>query len=529
MRCLLDDRWEDTSLDYYRPADSYRVQVRAFVNIQPIEGVYFVRPHSAKMIWNYVQEVGVVNTWRKVVSRLQEQNRNAKFLGLGIGEISEGPTEGRFSAGDPVVFFAPGFPACVERVVLPEILIDSASPDEANLPDEGQLLHLPSFDSEPPREEWWGRLLAWNAYSGLVFESEDRASINDGLHRIAKNIDWSSAVRRPQPTSTMTTEVRTTLGTFVTPGRKRKRAILFGYGHYAKTNILPNVRASLDVEAVHEIDPMQVPKDWGKVPYWDSSPEVRATEDFDVYFIAGYHHTHATIASTALRRGAYAVTEKPIVVDRPQLADLLSAMKEAESGFFGCFHKRFSPFNDYAMIDLRKSLGDPINYHCIVYEVPLPKLHWYRWPNSKSRLISNGCHWIDHFLFLNGYAEVRTMSVEQSPDGTINCSVTLVNDAYFTMVLSDQGSQRIGLQDHVELRSEDRTIKIVNNAHYFAEDSSRVIRRTKVNKQMPYRMMYRQIAEQIADNAAGDSLTSVRISCELVLDLEELLQASLRD
>ena len=50
-----------------------------------------------------------------------------------------------------------------------------------------------------------------------------------------------------------------------------------------------------------------------------------------------------------------------------------------------------------------------------------------------------------------------------------------------------------------------------------------------VLRQMPYRMMYRQIAEQIADNAAGDSLTSVRISSELVLDLEERLQASLRD
>lgn len=525
MRCLLDGNWEDTSLDYYRPADSYRVQVRAFANVQAIEGVYFIRPRSAQMIWNYVREVGAVDTWRKVVSRLQEENRNRKFTCLGIGEISEGPTGGRFSEGDQVIFLAPGFPACVERVVLPEILIDKAHPDEAGVPEEGKLLHLPSISSDPPTGDWWSRLRTWNAYSGTDFESGDRVEIREALHRIAKQIDWSAAVRRPQPSPTETCEVRTTLGTFVLSGRTRKRAILFGYGHYAKTNILPNVRAFLDVESVHEIDPVQVPKDWGNVPCWDSSPEVRANEDFDVYFIAGYHHTHSTIASTALRRGAYAVTEKPLVVDRGQLVDLLDAMEYAEGGFFACFHKRYSPFNAHAMTDLRQSPGAPINYHCIVYEVPLPEHHWYRWPNSKSRLISNGCHWIDHFLFLNDYSEVVAINVEQGPCGTINCSATLENNAYFTMVLTDDGSQRIGLQDYVELRAGEVTVKIVNNAHYLSEDATRVIRRTQVNKQLPYRIMYRKIAEQIAANELGDTLSSVRISSGLVLDLEERLEA----
>src|SRR5262249_57472786 len=76
---------------------------------------------------------------------------------------------------------------------------------------------------------------------------------------------------------------------------------------------------------------------------------------------------------------------------------------EAMGGYKGkvfcCFHKRYSAFNALARKDLQMQLGEPISYHCIVYEVPLPPMHWYRWPSSRSRLITNGCHWIDHFHF----------------------------------------------------------------------------------------------------------------------------------
>jgi hypothetical protein len=91
------------------------------------------------------------------------------------------------------------------------------------------------------------------------------------------------------------------------------------------------------------------------------------------------------------------------------------------------------------------------------------------------------------------------------------------------MVLTDTGSQRIGLQEYIELRAGGVTVKIVNNAKYFSEDLSRVIRRARINKTSPYRMMYRSITEQIAAGELGDTLTSMRISSGLILDLEERL------
>ncbi len=89
MRCLLDGSWDDSSLDFHRPASSYRIQVLAFANVETMEGMYFVLPRSAKLIWNYIREVGAVETWRKIASRLQERNRNQKFQSFGLGRVVE--------------------------------------------------------------------------------------------------------------------------------------------------------------------------------------------------------------------------------------------------------------------------------------------------------------------------------------------------------------------------------------------------------------------------------------------------------
>jgi predicted dehydrogenase len=338
---------------------------------------------------------------------------------------------------------------------------------------------------------------------------------------MAQKVDWSRAeslsIEPPLPISEV--HVRPA----PVASADLKKAVVFGYGHYAKTNILPNVRSSIWIGAVHEVDPTQIPSDRAGIPVWDTSPQPRRDEGYDVYLIASYHHTHAPLAIEALRRGAYAVVEKPIAVDHDQLDALISAVETAKRGYFGCFHKRYSPLNDLALHDLRQPPGAPIDYHCVVYEVPLPDLHWYRWPNSKSRLVSNGCHWIDHFLYMNGFAEVSTFTLERSPSDVLNCSVTLENGAYFTMVLTDKGGERIGLQDYVEMRSDDVTVKVVNNAIYLAEDRDRIVRRKRINKILPYKHMYRMIARRIANDEGGDTVQSICVSTRLVLDLEDEL------
>ena len=522
MKSLIGGAWADRSLDFHRSPSAARIQVLALANLEPVVGMYFVLPRSKTLVWNYIREVGPIETWRKVTSRMQERNRNNKFQSFGIGKIITCDPDGKFASGDLVLFIAPASPQCVERLVLSEFLLDHAEDQETASLKSDLLLYAAHSSTPLPDEDWWKRLRDWSEYSGKDFLPEDSANLRRELHRFAKEFDWSQAQELSIEAPTPVREIHSTLGTFVASTGKKKRAVLFGYGHYAKTNIIPNVQKFIDVEAIHEIDPIQVPVDWGNLPCWDSSPTPRPTEAFDVYFLAGYHHTHAPLAAEALRKGAYAVIEKPVAVDKDQLQELLASMGKGSGGLFACFHKRYSSLNALALQDLDYRSGDPINYNCIVYEVPLPAMHWYRWPNSKSRLISNGCHWIDHFLHLNDYCEVTSTQVATGDDGTINCSVALENGAYFTMVLTDTGSQRIGLQDYIEMRSKGVTVKVTNSSQYFSENGLRVIRRKRIRKTLSYKLMYRSIAAKISDGHPGDSEDSVRVSSQLILDLESL-------
>jgi hypothetical protein len=116
------------------------------------------------------------------------------------------------------------------------------------------------------------------------------------------------------------------------------------------------------------------------------------------------------------------------------------------------------------------------------------------------------------------------MDLFVAKDGTLNCSVELENGAVLTMTLTDRGSDRIGVQEFVELRAEGVTVRMTNGADYVAEDRRRIIRCKKINKLQCYKTMYQHIGRSIIDGSAGDSLRSVSVSAGLTLALEGRLE-----
>lgn len=109
-------------------------------------------------------------------------------------------------------------------------------------------------------------------------------------------------------------------------------------------------------------------------------------------------------------------------------------------------------------------------------------------------------------------------------DGIINCSMELKNGSLFTMVLTDQGSERIGMQDYIELRANGVTVRMRNGALYEAESGDRFLRKFKINRMDSYRRMYRSIGQKIVQGLSGDSIESVRVSTDAVLQLERQLK-----
>ncbi len=522
MRVLSRDGWRDGYLDYHRAECEYRIRVLAWRIVRRIDDLYFVRPQSARLVYNYLREVGGREVLRKIVSRRNEDVRNEKYISCGIGQILEQGASKEFRTDEIVVFIAPSHPACVERIVLPAALLMHAAP---SLDLDSSVEGICHVDDQLPSSECagWEALMGWSASSGSDLPSHIGRTMTEAV-RLIEATDWSTAPRLPVAGDSSARERRS--GSAKRHRRARKRAVVLGYGNYAKTIILPNIRPFVDIDAIHEIDPTQIPSGHDLVWSFDTAPAPREDQTYDAWIIAGYHASHAPLAVAALNAGSYAVVEKPLATELSQLATLARAIKRSPRLFAG-FHKRYSPMNDWARNDLRYAPGDPVSYHCVIYEVPLPTRHWYRWRSSRSRIVSNGCHWIDHFLFLNEYSAVDAIEVCQARCGTVSCFVTLENGACFTMTLTDEGAPRVGVQEHVELRANGVTVRMTDGMSYHAEDARRVLRRTKIHKYSGFRRMYRAIGQAIASGQYGDSTRSIIAPTQVMLAIEDRLPSVL--
>jgi predicted dehydrogenase len=498
-------------LEWKNPETGVRVKPYQVYELGEIEEQYITYPRNFAVIWQYWKRLGTRAIVKKIISRLQERKRNRKIYGCGYGVIVEGAVACPIPEGARVFFFLYNHAPDEEIYCIDHRFIIETGDSVADVVEK-----KPESDVMPAS---FSRYTGWSPYSGYVPDADElRAeliSLSTGYRNTNQCPPGSSACclkgidRRDCPSQ---------------EGSGRPSAVLFGLGNYSKIQIIPNIEKYLDLRCVHEIDPLQLDHLLSKEISLDTSPVPREDEKYDVWLVAGYHHTHADIAIYAINSGGTAVVEKPLVTTQNQYDSLIHALDTiSDARFFTCFQKRYSPFNKYVFEDMGIRPGDPLDMHGIVYEIPLPKYHWYNWPNSGSRIISNGCHWLDYFMYLNQYAEVSSYSVKILRDNDLLVDVLLENGAILTMVLTDKGSQRLGVRENLELRANGTTITIVDACSYTAENRFRVIRTSRTNIMNVYKDMYHSICYSILHGRAGDSIESLR-STKLMLDIESQLK-----
>ncbi len=518
MKVLVNKKWRGNFLDYHKNPKEYRIKVLGFKNLGKLENVYHTRPKSLRLLLNYFPVMGPDGMFRKVWSRLREDYRNEKYISCGFGEIIETANDQSFSARDMVGFVAPWHPALVERIVLPEILFFKINKEDLpNVPPQ-KILYSPLDAKETATHVWWKNLQAWGIYSGKKISGNLRSQIVEGIRSEIKNNGWNRSqcfsIEKPSAVS----EIKNTTVT-----SSKKTGVLFGYGNYAKINIIPYTKRFIDIQTIHEVDPTQIFFETKRLK-WDSSPFPRQGEKADVYFVATYNHFHALFAIHALNQGAYVLVEKPVVLDYEELNELEAALKKSGPRLFIGFQKRYGPFNKWALKDLGVTYGEPIFYNSIVYELKQPEFFWYTWPVSRSTFFANACHQIDHFLYLNNFSRPRDFDLHVLQDNTVVVWIELENGATLTSVFSEKGSSRVGPKDFVELKVTGKIVRITDATHYLSEDNQRIIRKQKVFKPVSYRDMYQTISRKIANNEEGDSIHSVITTVKIMLDLEEKLQ-----
>jgi predicted dehydrogenase len=489
------------------PDTDYVVAVQDIFLQQDVADQYFQPDRDIRIVLGYIRRLGFWLAVRKIISRLSESNRNKKIAAIGLGRVLQSPTRGELKLGQEVIFAAynhfPGGKIITLHRDFVFSLCEAVESCEA-LPNlcAGQIFAL---------------FAGWSPFSGRFVDRNNigktilplvRASLESG-----RTIHGSS----PQDRFTSRIEPYPPKGT-----NERLRAVIFGLGNYAKSHLVPIVRKRLTLACVHELDPQQALTALGWGCDIDTSPEPRKGEKYDYWFIAGYHNTHTGLAVEAIARGGCAVVEKPLATSFEQLERLRSVLTANPAARL-CpgFHRRYSRMNDWALKDLGQVEGGPIDYHCLVYEVPLPSLHWYGWESSGSCLISNGCHWIDHFLFLNKGVAILSHSAFRSSSGCVSVYLEASNGATFSMQLTSNGSPRLGVRDYIELRVKDKTVKMCDQSLYLAENRQRIVRKRKVRPQDAYSRMYHSILDNSFDKQG--SIENLLYSTQVTLELEKKL------
>ena len=137
-------------------------------------------------------------------------------------------------------------------------------------------------------------------------------------------------------------------------------------------------------------------------------------------------------------------------------------------------------------------------------------------------IFSNGCHWIDHFLFMNDYSRPVKIGLERLSNSDSVSTVELENGACLCLHLTHHGSPRIGVQDKITMRCEKRTVTVVNGSSYEFEDEVCMRRKYKKNRMNAYQNMYKSISDAIVKEQQGDSREMLEYTNNVILTLDKL-------
>ncbi len=126
--------------------------------------------------------------------------------------------------------------------------------------------------------------------------------------------------------------------------------------------------------------------------------------EINTVFVLTRHDSHARYAIEALRAGKRVVVEKPLCLNREELAAIKAAYETAPAPYLMVgFNRRFAPHS----VRLKKALAtlsEPKTLVMIVNAGMLPPEHWNHDPViGGGRLLSEAVHFIDYLRFLTGH------------------------------------------------------------------------------------------------------------------------------
>jgi predicted dehydrogenase/threonine dehydrogenase-like Zn-dependent dehydrogenase len=175
---------------------------------------------------------------------------------------------------------------------------------------------------------------------------------------------------------------------------------VIGAGNYATSMLLPHLQDRSDVRLVEVatatgLSATNAQRRFGFERCSTDHRGLLADGAVDAVVIATRHHAHAAMVCDALRAGKAVFVEKPLAVDPDQLQAILAAVGDSGNDrLMVGFNRRFAPL----LVDLKADFGGRNGPVQVRYDVNAGRLEagsWYAQPEEGSRLVGEGCHFID--------------------------------------------------------------------------------------------------------------------------------------
>jgi predicted dehydrogenase len=181
--------------------------------------------------------------------------------------------------------------------------------------------------------------------------------------------------------------------------------------------------------------------------------ELLEDETIGAVLIATRHHAHASMVCEALRAGKAVFVEKPLAVDAEQLDAIVAAV--AESGndrLMVGFNRRFAPL----LVGLKRAWGPRGGPVQVRYDVNAGKLEsgsWYAQPEEGSRMIGEGCHFVDTVSWW----------LDDDPVAVFSAAAAEPDDTASTLVYPDGSVATIAYQTRGDARAPKELLQVVGD------------------------------------------------------------------
>ena len=201
---------------------------------------------------------------------------------------------------------------------------------------------------------------------------------------------------------------------------------VIGAGNYATSMLLPHLGGRTDVELVEvatatALSAANAQRKFGFQRYSTDYQGLLADDTIAAVLVATRHDSHARMTCEALRAGKAVFVEKPLAVDPRQLQAIRATVEETGNDRLTVgFNRRFAPL----LGELRALWGPLAGPLQVRYDVNAGQLEadsWYRSEDQGSRIVGEGCHFIDTASWWLGGdpVDVVAISTPGDPDDAV--------------------------------------------------------------------------------------------------------------